>query len=45
MGGEQDAFWDGTDDHAIGVASGIYYYSLETGSGDKLVNKMVYVSH
>lgn len=41
--GEQDKFWDGTDDHGTAVASGAYYYVLETKSGGKLWKKMILV--
>ena len=42
--GEQNAFWDGTDNNGIPVASGVYYYVLETASGGKLWKKMILVS-
>jgi hypothetical protein len=43
-GGDQNAFWDGTDNNGATVASGVYYYRLETASGGNLWNKMVLVS-
>lgn len=42
-GGEQDAFWDGTDDAGTSVESGAYFYTLETASGARLTNKMIFV--
>ncbi len=42
--GDQEAFWDGTDNNGTLVASGTYYYSLETGSGGKLRNKMILIA-
>ncbi|HET6347514.1 MAG TPA: choice-of-anchor B family protein [Candidatus Krumholzibacteria bacterium] len=30
--GAHTAQWDGNDDHGVGVASGVYYYRLESGS-------------
>ncbi|HYM21177.1 MAG TPA: FlgD immunoglobulin-like domain containing protein [Candidatus Kapabacteria bacterium] len=44
IGGEQDVFWDGTDASGAAVSSGVYYYTLETTSGGRLVNKMVYIT-
>ncbi len=41
--GEQDAFWDGTDNSGVPVSAGAYYYVLETKSGGKLWNKMLLV--
>jgi len=43
-GGDNDAFWDGADNNGTPVASGVYYYRLETASGGNLWNKMVLVS-
>ena len=41
--GEQDAFWDGTDNNGIPVSAGVFYYVLETASGGRLWNKMIMV--
>ncbi|MDP4236160.1 MAG: FlgD immunoglobulin-like domain containing protein [Bacteroidota bacterium] len=43
QGGEQDAFWDGTDNNGVPVASGVYYYKLDTKSGGSLWNKMILI--
>ncbi len=42
--GEQNIFWDGTDDKGLPVASGVYYYRLDTKSGSSLWNKMILVT-
>jgi len=42
--GEQDAFWDGTDNNGKPVASGVYYYKLETAASGSMIKKMVVVS-
>ena len=42
--GEQNVFWDGTDDNGLPVASGVYYYKLDTKSGGSLWNKMILVT-
>jgi photosystem II stability/assembly factor-like uncharacterized protein len=39
--GEQNAFWDGTDNNGTAVAAGTYFYTLETASGGKLWNKLI----
>jgi photosystem II stability/assembly factor-like uncharacterized protein len=43
-GGDQNAFWDGTDNSGVGVASGTYYYRLETAGNGTLWNKLILVS-
>ncbi len=43
-GGPHDVSWDGTDNGGNTVASGSYYYSLETATGEHLSGKMVVVS-
>jgi hypothetical protein len=42
-GGQQDAFWDGSDDAGLTVESGAYFYTLETASGARLSNKLIIV--
>ncbi|MEP7234710.1 MAG: FlgD immunoglobulin-like domain containing protein, partial [Ignavibacteriota bacterium] len=42
--GEQEATWDGTDDRGLPVASGVYYYHLETNAGEELSKKMILIT-
>lgn len=43
-GGEQDVFWNGTDASGSPVASGVYFYTLETASGSRLSNKLIFIT-
>jgi hypothetical protein len=38
--GEEPVLWDGTNNHGLGVPSGVYYYILNIG-GSRLTKKMV----
>ncbi len=44
IGGEQEVFWDGTDDAGKFVASGAYFYTIELQSGGTLTNKLIILS-
>ena len=45
IGGEQEVYWDGTDDNGKPVASGAYFYSLELQSGQKISKKMILLTN
>jgi hypothetical protein len=42
--GDNEVFWNGTDNHGSGVASGVYFYELATGD-QRLAKKMVVVQN